>query len=288
MNSYSSSLKPCPRNRGQARSLPLLSLAAPSLGALYVEPTRQTKGLASTIAPGAAGRAFRPGRKDRHRALVAAPSFSPTSPNSCPSPKLASARLGRAESSSSGSSMVFVGIDVSKQRLDVHVRPTGEQCTFDNDTKGHARLIEKLAALTPTLVVLEATGGYQAAVTAELGCDQHRCCGRQPAPGARLRKGHGQTGQDRCDRRGCASAVRRGRPTRATASPRRAHGRAACTRHSSPAAHRHAHGRDERLETCRVLPVRRNIQKMINSAQQADCKVDDNIDTTIRNSPAVA
>ena len=41
-----------------------------------------------------------------------------------------------------------------------------------------------------------------------------------------------------------------------------------------------------RLETCRVVPVRRNIQKMINMLNKQIETVDDDIDTTIRNSPA--
>src|SRR3954451_6234411 len=53
----------------------------------------------------------------------------------------------------------FVGIDVSKDRLDVHARPSGESLTVDHDEEGVAALVERLAALAPTLVVLEATGG---------------------------------------------------------------------------------------------------------------------------------
>ena len=41
-----------------------------------------------------------------------------------------------------------------------------------------------------------------------------------------------------------------------------------------------------RLETCRVEPVRRNIQKMINLLTKQIDKVDDDLDTTIRRSPA--
>src|SRR4051795_9497082 len=55
----------------------------------------------------------------------------------------------------------FVGIDVSKDRLDVHPRPPGESLTVDHDEEGVAALVERLAALAPTLVVLEATGGME-------------------------------------------------------------------------------------------------------------------------------
>ena len=54
---------------------------------------------------------------------------------------------------------VFVGIDVSKHRLDVRLRPSGESFAVDHDDQNVAVLVERLAALEPALVVLEATGG---------------------------------------------------------------------------------------------------------------------------------
>src|SRR4051794_38108265 len=51
----------------------------------------------------------------------------------------------------------FVGIDVAKRRLDIHARPSGESFTIGHDDEGVAALVERLAALAPTLVVLEAT-----------------------------------------------------------------------------------------------------------------------------------
>ena len=63
---------------------------------------------------------------------------------------------------------VFVGIDVSKHRLDIHLRPAGESFTIDYDAKEVAALIERLLALEPTLVVLEATGGLEVRLAAAL------------------------------------------------------------------------------------------------------------------------
>src|SRR5690349_17808561 len=62
----------------------------------------------------------------------------------------------------------FVGIDVAKHRLDVHARPSGESLTVDHDEEGVAALVERLAALAPTLVVLEATGGLEVRLAAAL------------------------------------------------------------------------------------------------------------------------
>jgi transposase len=63
---------------------------------------------------------------------------------------------------------VFVGIDVSKKRLDVAVRPAGTSFQVTNDEEGWAALVAKLQPLAATLVVLEATGGYERSVVAAL------------------------------------------------------------------------------------------------------------------------
>ena len=54
---------------------------------------------------------------------------------------------------------IFVGIDVSKRRLDIHSRPSGESSTSGYDDESVAALVERLVALAPALIVLEATGG---------------------------------------------------------------------------------------------------------------------------------
>ncbi len=65
-------------------------------------------------------------------------------------------------------SVEFVGIDVSKAWLDVAWRPSEEQARFGNDESGIAELTDRLRRERPTLVVLEATGGYQTAVVTSL------------------------------------------------------------------------------------------------------------------------
>ena len=61
-----------------------------------------------------------------------------------------------------------VGIDVSKDRLDVHVLPTGEAFAVARDGKGLESLVERLMVLDVSLVVLEATGGFETTVAAAL------------------------------------------------------------------------------------------------------------------------
>jgi transposase len=63
----------------------------------------------------------------------------------------------------------FVGIDVAKDRVDVKVRPSGEQWSVATDPAGLAELQERLAAVAPMCIALEATGGYEVPVVAALG-----------------------------------------------------------------------------------------------------------------------
>lgn len=58
----------------------------------------------------------------------------------------------------------FVGIDVAKDRLDVHIPPGAKPLPSRAKGKGLAMLVERLQALAPVLVTLEATGGYETVV----------------------------------------------------------------------------------------------------------------------------
>jgi transposase len=63
---------------------------------------------------------------------------------------------------------IFIGIDVSKDRLDVHLRPTDEAFHVARDAKGLEALTRRFGNLPVALVVLEATGGFEANVAAAL------------------------------------------------------------------------------------------------------------------------
>jgi len=62
----------------------------------------------------------------------------------------------------------FVGIDVSKDTLDVVLRPTGEYLQAPNTPEGHAQIVAQLKPLPVACIVLEATGGYERACVAAL------------------------------------------------------------------------------------------------------------------------
>jgi transposase len=66
------------------------------------------------------------------------------------------------------SSASFVGIDVSKKRWDVCVLPGGQTMSLSADPKGLERLRECLQPTGRCLVVVEATGGYERRLVAEL------------------------------------------------------------------------------------------------------------------------
>ena len=63
---------------------------------------------------------------------------------------------------------IVVGIDVSKNRLDVAVRPTGEVFAVVRDAEGLDALVARLKPLAPVAVAVEATGGYETVVAASL------------------------------------------------------------------------------------------------------------------------
>ena len=62
----------------------------------------------------------------------------------------------------------FVGLDIAKDHIDVCVQPADQTWQADQTEAGLAQLATRLAAVTPTLVVLEATGGYETAVVTVL------------------------------------------------------------------------------------------------------------------------
>ena len=63
---------------------------------------------------------------------------------------------------------VYVGIDIAKASLEVAVRPSGETWSATMDEPALTALVARLQALAPTLIVLEATGGYEIPVVSAL------------------------------------------------------------------------------------------------------------------------
>jgi transposase len=63
---------------------------------------------------------------------------------------------------------IAVGIDVSKDRLDIAIRPSGEAFAIERNAAALELLIARLREVSPEIVALEASGGYETVVTAAL------------------------------------------------------------------------------------------------------------------------
>lgn len=63
---------------------------------------------------------------------------------------------------------MFVGVDVAKAELVISILPAAERFTVENDERGVRTLVERLRVMPLTLIVLEATGGYERLAAAAL------------------------------------------------------------------------------------------------------------------------
>src|SRR6204780_3022566 len=100
------------------------------------------------------------------------PAPQPGRPSVCPS--TSNSRLGPKSPVAQGRGRVekmearYVGVDVSKDRLDVHVLPEGAAFAVARDGKGLAELVARLSALQPERIAVEARGGFETVVAAAL------------------------------------------------------------------------------------------------------------------------
>lgn len=108
---------------------------------------------------------------------------------------------------------VFVGIDVSKARLDVAVGARGEVWSEPNDARGIAALVKRMLQVGPARVVLEATGGLETAAVAELGAAGLPVVVVNPRQVRDFARASGQLAKrDTLDARALASFAERMRP----------------------------------------------------------------------------
>lgn len=63
---------------------------------------------------------------------------------------------------------LFVGIDVSKRTLDIMILPSAQTWSVANNDAGIESLVERIAKLSPTMIVLEATGGLETLIATAL------------------------------------------------------------------------------------------------------------------------
>lgn len=95
---------------------------------------------------------------------------------------------------------VVVGIDVSKTQLDTAFGAEGEVAGFGNNEQGIAQLLERLSALRPALLVMEASGGYETAAATAIAAAGWRLAVVNPRQVRAFAKATGQLAKtDRID-----------------------------------------------------------------------------------------
>ena len=179
---------------------------------------------------------------------------------------------------------VFVGIDVAKAQLDIALRPTGERWAVTNDEPGIAALVAWLQAAQPTLIVLEATGGYHRAVVAALAAAALPLVVMNPRQVRDFAKATGQLAKtDVLDARAVAHFAEAVRPApRPLPDAQTEELRALLARRRQLIAMRTAE--QNRLENA-PRRLRADIEAHIAWLNQRVVALDNDLDTTLRASP---
>ena len=110
--------------------------------------------------------------------------------------------------------MITVGIDVSKDRLDVAVCPSGEAFAVERNAAGLERLAARLREIAPHIVALEATGGFETFAAAALAAAGLPVVVVKSGADSILRQGARTARQDGSDRCCGHRPLRRGGPAR--------------------------------------------------------------------------
>jgi transposase len=179
---------------------------------------------------------------------------------------------------------IFVGIDVAKAQLDIALRPTGERWTISNEDTSIAALVTQLQTVSPTLIVLEATGGFQRAVVAALAAAGLPVVVANPRQTRDFAKATGQLAKtDALDARALAHFADAVRPTpRPLPAPQTEDLRALLARRRQLIAMRTA----EQNRRGNVSPrLRADIEAHIAWLNHRVAALDDDLDTTLRASP---
>jgi transposase len=85
----------------------------------------------------------------------------------------------------------FVGIDISKKRLDVFIYPEARYLKFTNDAQGHKMLIEALKGYNIKVIVFEASGGYEIGILLALQKNKHNVWRIEPRRVKAFKKSEG-------------------------------------------------------------------------------------------------
>ena len=178
----------------------------------------------------------------------------------------------------------FVGVDVAKAELVVACRPDGVGWTATNNAEGVAATVACLRTLAPTLIVAEATGGYERALVAALATAGLPVVVANPRQVRDFAKATGQLAKtDRLDTDILALFAERVRPTpRPLPEPVLQQLDALMTRRRQLLDMLTAER--NRLEHA-TAPIRRSVGDHIRWLERRIADVDRDLDHTIENSP---
>jgi transposase len=185
---------------------------------------------------------------------------------------------------------IDIGIDVSKDRLDVAVHPSGEHFALARDAAGLDALVARLNPLVPRVIALEATGGYESVVAAALAAAGLPVAVVNPAQVRSFARALGKRAKtDPIDAAVIAHFAAATRPvprplpdeaTQALADlvARRRQILAMMTAERQRLAR-------TRLARTRLSRLRRSLERLIEALQRELSEIDGAIDEDIRNSP---
>jgi transposase len=178
----------------------------------------------------------------------------------------------------------WVGIDVSKDRLDVHVLPSAEAWATSRDAAGLAELCRRLEGMSG-VVAVEATGGYESIVAASLSSAGLPVVVVNPAQVRAYAKALGQRAKtDPIDARVIAKFVKATEPV-VRPMPDQA------TRMLADMLARRRQivemivSEGQRLQRSELARVRKSIERVLAALKRELGDVDQDIDTTMRGSP---
>jgi transposase len=180
----------------------------------------------------------------------------------------------------------IVGIDVSKDRLDVAVRPSGEVFAVERTPAGLEQLTLRLGALSPTVVALEASGGFETVVTAAVAAARFPVVVVNPAQIRAFAKALGQRAKtDPIDAAVIAHFAEATRP-----EPRPLPDEATQLLADLVARRRQilemAVAERQRQKRVTVPHLRKSIVRLLRALERELASVDTDINDTVRGSPA--
>jgi len=180
----------------------------------------------------------------------------------------------------------YVWIDVAKAMLDVAIGSDGEVVRVENDEAGIGRLIERIGSIAPTLVVMEATGGYEGLVAGALAGKGIAVAVVNPRQVRDFAKATGVLAKtDRIDARVLARFAEAVRP-----EPRPLPTKEAKELEEFLGRRRQIVDmltmEKNRLSIAATERMKKDLKKHIAWLEEALRRADDDIDTAVRNSPA--